>query len=208
MEGKKDERKEKKEWGKRGGREEGRKEDGEKGKQEWFSVQFVRTHPIIKLNKKLKLSQWLFFRLENFCDAPVGLQSGRIRNNQITASSQYNKYHAPWLARLHRARRGSYTGSWAARYNKHNQWLQIDFRKSMKVTGIATQGRQDADQWVTAYYIYYSSDGVYFSMVKHWWSPVKVRNSSTTLLLRNKLKLSPQITTYPHLAKAASQHGG
>ena len=46
----------------------------------------------------------------------------------------------------------------------------------MKVTGIATQGRQDADQWVTAYRIYYSSDGVYFSSVKYWWnSYVKVR---------------------------------
>ena len=46
----------------------------------------------------------------------------------------------------------------------------------MKVTGIATQGRQDADQWVTAYRIYYSLDGVYFSSVKYWWnSYVKVR---------------------------------
>ena len=46
----------------------------------------------------------------------------------------------------------------------------------MKVTGIATQGRQDADQWVTAYRLYYSSDGVYFSSVKYWWnSYVKVR---------------------------------
>ena len=46
----------------------------------------------------------------------------------------------------------------------------------MKVTGIATQGRQDADQWVTAYYIYYSSDGVYFAKVKYWWNySVKVR---------------------------------
>ena len=48
----------------------------------------------------------------------------------------------------------------------------------MKVTGIATQGRQDADQWVTAYRMYYSSDGVYFSSVKYWWnSYVKVRKN-------------------------------
>ena len=46
--------------------------------------------------------------------------------------------------------------------------------RSVKVTGIATQGRQDADQWVTAYYVYISSDGVNFAKVKHWWNYVKV----------------------------------
>ena len=45
----------------------------------------------------------------------------------------------------------------------------------MKVAGIATQGRHDADQWVTAYYVYYSSDGVNFAKVKHWWNYVKVK---------------------------------
>lgn len=40
----------------------------------------------------------------------------------------------------------------------------------MKITGIATQGRQDAVQWVTAYYIYYGYDGVFFSAVKYWWN--------------------------------------
>ena len=117
-----------------------------------------------------------FFNSENFCDAPVGLQSGGLKNSQITASSQLNKYHAPWLARLHRARRGSYIGAWCSRYNNHNQWLQIDFRRAMKFTGIATQGRQDSSQWVTAYYIYYSWDGEYYSKVKNWWNAyVKVR---------------------------------
>lgn len=116
------------------------------------------------------------FYSENFCDAPVGLQSGRIKNSQITASSQWNKHHAPWLARLHRTKRGPYIGSWSSRHNNHNQWLQIDFRRAMKITGIATQGRQDAVQWVTAYYIYYGYDGVYFSQVKYWWNYVpKVR---------------------------------
>ena len=44
----------------------------------------------------------------------------------------------------------------------------------MKVTGINTQGRYDASQWVTAYYVLYSSDGIYFAKVKHWWNVVKV----------------------------------
>ena len=128
-----------------------------------------------EFTKILSLINTLLFS-ENFCDVPAGFQSGRIKNNQITASSMWNRYHAAWLARLHRARRGKYIGSWSSRHNNHNQWLQVDFRRYMKVTGIATQGRQDADQWVTAYRLYYSSDGVYFSSVKYWWnSYVKVR---------------------------------
>ena len=45
----------------------------------------------------------------------------------------------------------------------------------MKLSGINTQGRQDADQWVTAYFILYGSDGTHFSYVREWWDIVKVR---------------------------------
>ena len=93
----------------------------------------------------------------------------------MTASSSWDKNHSPWLARLHRARRGRLVGAWASRHKNHNQWLQVDLGRSMKVTGINTQGRQDADQWVTAYYIRYSLDGAHFSSVREWWDTIKVR---------------------------------
>ena len=44
----------------------------------------------------------------------------------------------------------------------------------MKVTGVATQGREEANQWVTAFYVLYSSDGIKFAKVKDWWDVVKV----------------------------------
>ena len=44
----------------------------------------------------------------------------------------------------------------------------------MKCSGINTQGRQDADQWVTAYQILYGSDGTRFSYVREWWDNIKV----------------------------------
>lgn len=116
-----------------------------------------------------------FFIVERFYDKPIGLQNNRIKNAAITASSQWARKHASWLARLHRPRRGRLMGAWSARHNNYNQWLQVDTGRSMKVTGIATQGRQDANQWVTAYYLYYSSDGVSFAKVKHWWNYIKVR---------------------------------
>lgn len=115
-----------------------------------------------------------FLPLERFCDQVQGLQRGKIKNAAITASSQWDKFHAPFRARLHIAKQGRYIGSWASRHNNHNQWLKIDLGRSTKVTGIATQGRQDADQWVTAYYVYYSLDGVHFSRVTYWWDYIRV----------------------------------
>lgn len=110
------------------------------------------------------------FCLENFFDSPVGLQSGAIKNSQITASSEANTNLAAWLARLHNVPKGGRKGAWCSRYNNHNQWIQVDFRKAMILTGIAIQGRQDYSQWMTAFYVRYSMDGVYFSEIKNWWN--------------------------------------
>ena len=111
---------------------------------------------------------------ERFYDRAVGIQSGRIKNAAITASSQYNKFYAPFRARLHVTKRGRYLGAWVTRHNNHNQWLKIDLGRPTKVTGIATQGRQDAAQWVTAYYVYYSLDGLHYSRVTYWWDYIRV----------------------------------
>lgn len=108
------------------------------------------------------------------CDKALGMQNGRIKNAAITASSQWDKNHAPYLARLGRLRRGRLMGAWSAKRNNHNQFIQVDLLRSMKITGVATQGRTEAAQWVTAFYLLYSSDGVKFTRVKHWWDVVKV----------------------------------
>lgn len=92
----------------------------------------------------------------------MGLQNGRLRHHQMTASSQWDKYHAAFLGRLHRARHGKYMGAWCARSNNRYQYLQIDFTRPSKIIKITTQGRQDADQWVTQYYITHSVNAINF----------------------------------------------
>lgn len=92
----------------------------------------------------------------------MGLQSGRLHNRYVTASSYWDNYHAPYLARLHWRRRGRYMGAWSAKHNNRYQWLQLDFGKAAKIIRFATQGRQDADQWVTQYYVMSSLDGIRF----------------------------------------------
>lgn len=89
--------------------------------------------------------------------------SGSIPNRAITASSIWDRYHAAWRARLKIGARGGYRAGWSAKTNNRDQWLQIDFRRVNKVKAIATQGRADAKQYVTGYYLSYSFDGVHFA---------------------------------------------
>lgn len=100
------------------------------------------------------------------CSNPLGIKNGRLSNSKITASSEYNKHHAAWLGRLGRTRRGSYVGAWCARHNNHNQWIKFDFSRPMKVTKVDTQGRQDADQWVTRFQLYSSLDGIHWQIYR------------------------------------------
>ena len=50
-------------------------------------------------------------------------------------------------------------GGWAALHNDQNQYLQIKFGQIFQITGVNTQGRADAAQWVKSYKLEYSTDG-------------------------------------------------
>lgn len=88
------------------------------------------------------------------------MQNRHIPNSAITASSMHDTNHAPYLGRLHFAARGSLQGAWSARFNDRYQYLQVDFRKPAKVTSVLTQGRQNANQWVTQFRLSSSQDGL------------------------------------------------
>lgn len=100
--------------------------------------------------------------LGNRCRKTMGMQSGQIRNNQITASSQWDKNHGPELARLNILKRGARIGAWSAKYNNRYQWLQVDLGHPSRISRIFTQGRQDYGQWVTRFKVRYSQDGIRF----------------------------------------------
>ena len=95
------------------------------------------------------------------------MENGNIRNRQISASSQWNANHAAIQGRLNFKKNGIKQGGWSARANNANQWLQVDLvSKFTKVTRVATQGRNVANQWVTKYTLQYSNDGVHFQYYK------------------------------------------
>ena len=110
------------------------------------------------------------------CSASLGMENGLIKNAQITASSQWDSYHAAIQARLNFKAGGGKQGGWSARWNDHSQWIQVTLGSYTKLTGIATQGRNGHSQWVTKYKLQYSDDGVnfhYYRAAGQSWSKVK-----------------------------------
>lgn len=97
------------------------------------------------------------------CRDSLGMASGAIPDERISVSSQVDNKHAASLGRLHLVRSGSKRGSWAAGTNDTNQWLQVDLGSIYtRVTGVATQGRNDYPQRVTRYKLQYGNDGTSF----------------------------------------------
>ncbi|XP_034505543.1 coagulation factor VIII isoform X3 [Ailuropoda melanoleuca] len=97
----------------------------------------------------------------NSCSMPLGMENKAIADAQITASSYLNSMFATWSpsqARLHLQGR---TNAWRPQANNPNEWLQVDFQKTMKVTGITTQGVKSllTSMYVKEFLIASSQDG-------------------------------------------------
>lgn len=96
------------------------------------------------------------------CKDPLGMESGLIPNSAITASSMWSAAYGPENGRLnYKGGTGRY-GGWFAAKNDHSQWLQVNFGRETKVTGIATQGYYNKLRYVKSYTLQYSHDGIYF----------------------------------------------
>ena len=102
------------------------------------------------------------------------MENGDIFDRQITASSQLDANHAAIQGRLNLKATGNKAQSWSAISNDLSQWLQVDLGSAnTKVTGVATQGRNDPPQWVTKYKLHYSNDGVNFH---YYTKPIQIGN--------------------------------
>ena len=84
------------------------------------------------------------------------MEDKRISDGALTASTYYNRYLAPWHGRI------NHRWSWSARRSARGQWLQVYFGVLARLTGISSQGRQDANQWVKSFVLMFSRDGIKF----------------------------------------------
>ena len=100
------------------------------------------------------------------CTTSLGMETHLIKDAQITASSKWDSNHAAIQARLNFKEGGGKRGAWSARYNDTNQWIQVALGSYTKLTGVATQGRNGANEWVTKYQLQYSDDGGNFQYYK------------------------------------------
>jgi len=105
----------------------------------------------------------------NSCSMPLGMENKAISDAQITASSYLNSMFATWSpsqARLHLQGR---TNAWRPQANNPKEWLQVDFQKIMRVTGITTQGVKSllTSMYVKEFLISSSQDGHNWTLFLH-----------------------------------------
>uniref|UniRef100_A0A8C5FVB2 ferroxidase n=1 Tax=Gadus morhua TaxID=8049 RepID=A0A8C5FVB2_GADMO len=98
--------------------------------------------------------QTLFLVLDNECSNPLGLESGSVKDSQIT-SNHVRGYWEPHLARLNK--QGKYN-AWST--DEDNSWIQVDFLRPVVISQVATQGAKQMfhSQYVVNYTISYSTD--------------------------------------------------
>ena len=93
----------------------------------------------------------------------------------MRASSEWDRYHAAYLARLNLKPRGRFKGGWSAKKNNRKQWIQVNFKRPVRFSKVAMQGREDANQFVTSFAVAYSPDG-------YRWTPFKANSRLKVLL--------------------------
>ena len=126
------------------------------------------------------------------------MENGLISDEQITASSEWDEDYAASQGRLRFQPTTKKAGAWVVRTIDANQWLQVDLESmNTTVTRVATQRREDNDEWVTDYNLQYGDDGVNFQYYREEGETVtKVNHCSRSLPARNNLQKSCLIERY------------
>eukprot|EP00794_Sanderia_malayensis_P017289 gene17289-19017_t len=109
----------------------------------------------------------LRFQILELGRTPLGMSNGLIKNDQITATSEftYAGISSPtWFGSTGRLR---VTGNrWcSAQPLNYQEYLQVDFRRIVTLTGIATQGDDGYNTYVKKFYLQVSLDGATYNDV-------------------------------------------
>ncbi|XP_052598742.1 coagulation factor VIII isoform X2 [Peromyscus californicus insignis] len=167
-------------------------------------ARYIRLHPTHSSIRSTLRMELMGCDL-NSCSIPLGMENKVISDTQITASSYFTNMFASWSpsqARLHLQGR---TNAWRPQVNDPKEWLQVDLQKTMKVTGIITQGVKSlfTSMFVKEFLISSSQDGHHWTHILHN-GKVKVfrgnQDSSTPTvnsldppLLTRYLRIHPQV---------------
>ena len=111
-------------------------------------------------------------------------------DSQLSGSSFLHYRYAYNRSRLHtQTESGEAKDAWIARLNEIGEYIQAAFTDVRRVEAVATQGRADANQWVTSYKFAYSMDGVTFEYVRDVDGSERVfsGNSDRDMVVRHSL---------------------
>ena len=122
------------------------------------------------------------------CAGPLGMESGRIKNSEITASSQKPDYPS-YLGRLKRK-------GWCAAKADPFQYLQIKLPSAAKVTHIATQGVGN-DSFVERYFVQWSREDEVFLQLEGEMAGNTNANNIMKIQLKNPLEGAEHIRIFP-----------
>ncbi|XP_077681671.1 coagulation factor VIII [Eretmochelys imbricata] len=102
-------------------------------------ARYIRLHPT-HYSIRTTLRMELIGCDLNSCSMPLGMENKSISNQQISASSYSENMFSSWAPSQARLNLQERTNAWKPKVNSPNEWLQVDFEKIMRVTGIVTQG--------------------------------------------------------------------
>uniref|UniRef100_A0A3Q2THM6 AE binding protein 1a n=1 Tax=Fundulus heteroclitus TaxID=8078 RepID=A0A3Q2THM6_FUNHE len=95
---------------------------------------------------------------------PLGLESHRVEDDQLLASSQSQHGFAAQRGRLNMQSSENeddvYGGAWCAEPEEKEHWFQVDARREVEFTGVITQGRnsEQHEDFVSSYFVAFSND--------------------------------------------------
>uniref|UniRef100_A0AAR2IY39 Neuropilin n=1 Tax=Pygocentrus nattereri TaxID=42514 RepID=A0AAR2IY39_PYGNA len=101
------------------------------------------------------------------CSTTFGMESGKISDEQITASSSF--YDGRWQPRL--ARLNNEDNAWTPAEDSNKEYIQVDLHFLKVLTGIATQGaiskETQKSYYVTTYKLEVSTNGEDWMIYRH-----------------------------------------
>ncbi|XP_062490287.1 adipocyte enhancer-binding protein 1 isoform X1 [Pezoporus occidentalis] len=126
---------------------------------------------------------------------PIGLESHRIEDDQLLASSMLRHGLGAQRGRLNMQAGPNeddfFDGAWCAEDDSRAHWLEVDTRRTTKFTGVITQGRdsQIHEDFVTSFYVGFSNDSQNWVMYTNGYEEMKFYG--------NVDKDTPVLTTFP-----------
>ncbi|XP_054626233.1 neuropilin-2a isoform X2 [Dunckerocampus dactyliophorus] len=101
------------------------------------------------------------------CSMALGMESGRISDDQITASTTF--YDNRWLPR--QARLNNHDNAWTPSEDSNKEYIQVDLQFLKVLTGIATQGaiskETQKSYYVTTFKLEVSTNGEDWMIYRH-----------------------------------------